>query len=102
MYDHLVARGAFSSTCCAKVKPNYAGRFRRPRARSGFGSWREDEDGLPYLTDSQVSIFCRVGPSMSFASHTMFVGEVVKIIVDDAISPLVYLDGRYFAARPAP
>jgi flavin reductase len=103
MYDPLVARGAFCDNllreCQAELCRSFSAALGEERFQ--FGSWREDEDGLPYLSDSQASIFCRVGPTMPFASHTMFVGEVVKIMLDGAVSPLVYLDGRYFAARPA-
>jgi len=104
MYDHLVARGAFCVNLLRECQAELCRSFSAASSeeRFQFGSWREDEDGLPYLSDGQANIFCRVGPTMAFASHTMFVGEVVKIMVDDAIAPLVYLDGRYFAARPAP
>jgi flavin reductase len=104
MYDALVARGIFCVNLLRECQADLCRSFSSASSedRFKFGSWRDDEDGLPYLIDSQVSIFCRIGPAMTFASHTMFVGEVAKIIVDDAIAPLVYLDGRYFAARPAP
>jgi flavin reductase (DIM6/NTAB) family NADH-FMN oxidoreductase RutF len=104
MYGHLVARGAFCVNLLREDQSDLCRSFSAApsEARFGFGSWHEDEDEMPYLRDSQASIFCRVGPAMSFASHTMFVGEVIKIIVDDAIAPLVYLDGRYFAIKPAP
>jgi flavin reductase (DIM6/NTAB) family NADH-FMN oxidoreductase RutF len=68
--------------------------------RFQHGVWRDHAQGLPYLVDSQAAIICRTGPTMTFATHTLFVGEVIGIVLDEKVSPLVYLDGGYFAVKP--
>jgi flavin reductase len=104
MYDHLVARGAF---CVNFLREHHAEVCRLFSAASSeerfrHGSWVEDESGLPRLADSQASIVCEIGPTMTFGSHTIFVGKVTRSVIAEEISPLVYLNGGYFAARPAP
>lgn len=54
-----------------------------------------DESGLPCLVGIQASIACRVGPSLSFGSYAVIVGEVLRVTAADEVAPLVYLDGAY-------
>ena len=104
MYAALVARGEF---CVNLLQERHADMCRSFSTAAGedrfnFGTWREGDAGLPYLLDSQAAIVCRTGPTMTFATHTLFVGEVVGIILDDQVAPLIYLDGGYFAAKRLP
>jgi flavin reductase len=104
MYESLVARGAF---CVNVLRHHHAEMCRAFSAaaseqRFQFGTWAESEAGLPHLVDSQASIFCEVGPTMTFGSHTIFVGKVVRSIVAEEVSPLVYLNGGYFSPKTLP
>ena len=102
MYDALVARGEFCvnilQECHAEMCRSFSAAAGEERFR--FGSWDDHDGGLPYLVDSQAAIICRTGPTMTFATHTLFVGEVIGIVLDEKVSPLVYLDGGYFAVKP--
>lgn len=102
MYEALVARGEF---CVNILQESHVEMCRSFSAAAGedrfrYGNWDDHAGGLPYLVDSQAAIICRTGPTMTFATHTLFVGEVIGIVLDEKISPLVYLDGGYFAVRP--
>jgi flavin reductase (DIM6/NTAB) family NADH-FMN oxidoreductase RutF len=102
MYEALVARGEF---CVNILQENHAELCRSFNAAAGedrfrFGCWQDHACGLPYLADCQAAVICRTGPTMTFATHTLFVGEVTGIVLDDKVAPLVYLDGGYFAVRP--
>ena len=63
--------------------------------RFAVGDWREDPDGLPYLTDAQANLFCRKEEEVAYGSHTIFIGRVLRALAREDISPLVYRDGRY-------
>lgn len=104
MYEALMARGEF---CVNILQEGHAELCRSFNAAVGedrfrFGTWHDHAGGLPYLVDCQAAIICRAGPTMTFATHTLFVGEVMGIVLDDKVAPLVYLDGGYFAVKPLP
>ncbi len=48
-------------------------------ARFQYGTWTEDEDGLPLLEGSQASISCKVSLITNHGTHTIFVGEVLRV-----------------------
>lgn len=56
------------------------------------GDWASD-DGVPYLADAQANLFCTVARRMTHGTHTVFVGNVTHVRVDDRRTPLVYVDG---------
>lgn len=66
--------------------------------RFSVGDWQADEHGTPWLVDGQASIFCTLGPALTFGTHDLIVGLVDRVLNADAIAPLVYLDGRYTRA----
>lgn len=71
-------------------------------ARFARGNWRSSAEGIPYLADAQSVILCRQDGKFSYGTHTIFIGRIQQIHNGDAISPLVYLDGRYTTtAEPA-
>ena len=51
-------------------------------------------NGLPVLKDVAAHLECRVTAEHAAGDHTIFVGEVERIVVND-IAPLVYLHGDY-------
>jgi flavin reductase len=63
--------------------------------RFAIGDWQTDADGMPYLADAQANLFCRKEQEISYGSHTIFIGRVLRAFTREDISPLVYRDGRY-------
>lgn len=61
-------------------------------SRFESGNWR-DEDGIPYLADAQANLFCTVAKRIRYGTHTVFIGHVTHVRVDDQPSPLVYVNG---------
>lgn len=70
----------------------------RGEARFGLGAWAEHPSGVPYLLDSQASIFCRNERRVEYGTHGIFIGEVIAAQTSGEVSPLVYVDGRYTRA----
>lgn len=101
MYAPLMARGEFCVNLLRDSHLELCRSFSGAASGERFmhGVWRDHEQGLPYLVDSQAAIICRMGPSLTFATHTVFVGEVLSIVLDEEVAPLIYLDGDYCVAR---
>lgn len=63
--------------------------------RFAVGAWRNDAEGMPYLSDAQANLFCRKEQEVDYGTHTIFIGRVLKAVTRDDISPLLYGDGHY-------
>jgi flavin reductase (DIM6/NTAB) family NADH-FMN oxidoreductase RutF len=101
MYGPLVARGEFCVNLLRDSHLELCRSFSGAASADRFlhGVWRDHRRGLPYLADCQAALICRIGPSLTFASHTVFVGEVLSVVLDDEVAPLIYLDGDYCVAK---
>ena len=69
----------------------------RGEERFSLGDWQQDDENIPYLAGAQASIFCDLDGAHDYGSHTIFIGKVKKIITKDDVSPLMFLDGKYFS-----
>jgi flavin reductase (DIM6/NTAB) family NADH-FMN oxidoreductase RutF len=66
-----------------------------PEARFAVGTWHTSADGVSYLAEAQVNIFCRKVASVPYGTHTIFIGEAETVNVHDPIEPLIYQDAQY-------
>ncbi|QHE83515.1 flavin reductase family protein [Hydrogenophaga sp. BPS33] len=63
--------------------------------RFARGQWVHDDTGTPYLLATQATLICRVVEELPYATHTIFLAEVVRTLVSEHVDPLLYADGRY-------
>ena len=63
-------------------------------SRFEVGSWSAFNN-IPYNSDSLINIFCRCFDISEQTTHTVFFGEVIKIINSKGSTPLLYREGRY-------
>src|SRR5215472_14326630 len=63
--------------------------------RFGLGSWLTSPEGVSYLDDAQINVFCRKVAAVPYGTHTIFIGEAEAVKVHDAIEPLIYQDATY-------
>ena len=68
--------------------------------RFDHGDWMEDESGLPFLAQSQASVFCEKRQITEYGSHTIFIGEATSVMLAEKICPLLYSDGAYRRCAP--
>ncbi len=54
-----------------------------------------DTKEIPFLTNAQANIFCKVDKLASYHTHTIVVGLVEDANYADDISTLTYVDGEY-------
>ena len=87
---------------------SYAGTFSSSKIRGAdrFAdhAWKasDEEDSLPYLVDAQANLFCDIDQTVSYGTHTIFIGRVNAIRIGELVSPLLYADGQYLATRRVP
>ena len=62
------------------------------------GGWEAGPDGIPVLNDALASLVCRTTQTLDVSTHTLFIGEVERVVNHDEISPLVWVDGTFAAA----
>ena len=58
------------------------------------GNWSELEN-IPYNSDSQSNLFCNCVQAIQHKTHTIYVGEVTRVINKNTFDPLLYKDGNY-------
>jgi len=60
------------------------------------GNWSES-DGIPYNKDSQSNMFCNCIKAIEHTTHTIYLGEIIKVLNQSSFNPLLYKDGNYLA-----
>ena len=60
------------------------------------GNWSE-LDEIPYNTDSQSNMFCNCIKQIEHTTHTIYLGEIIKVLNQSSFNPLLYKDGNYLA-----
>jgi flavin reductase (DIM6/NTAB) family NADH-FMN oxidoreductase RutF len=73
-----------------------------PRHRFAHGTWREDDEGVPFLADAPALLFCTVDLLMDYGSHTIVVGKVARTLTDRSAAPLIYGNGSYLSVVAQP
>lgn len=95
-------------TFCVNVLPSshtaiadcFAGRTQGHDERFKIGEWSPSRTGAPSLDDAIACLDCELEWSKQFASHFIFVGNVIHIAVRAGL-PLVYADRSYRQLAPA-
>ena len=59
-------------------------------------SWAEFE-GIPYNEESQSNMFCNCIKTIEHTTHTIYLGEIIKVFNQGSFRPLLYEDGNYLA-----
>ena len=60
------------------------------------GDWSEFND-IPYNKDSQSNMFCNCIKAIEHTTHTIYLGEIIKVFNQTSFNPLLYKDGNYLA-----
>jgi flavin reductase (DIM6/NTAB) family NADH-FMN oxidoreductase RutF len=68
--------------------------------RFGLGNWMTSAEGVTYLADAQINIFCKKAAAVPYGTHTIFIGEAETVKVRDPIEPLIYQDATYCFSVP--
>ena len=66
----------------------------KERQRFLEGNWSELDD-IPYNKDSQSNMFCKCIKTIEHTTHTIYLGEITKVLNQNNFNPLLYKDGNY-------
>ncbi len=102
-YAALVARGAFSLGILAYAARDVAGDIGRAKSADRFAhcDWRTLEsagratDGLPWLAQTQATLFCVTDQTFDYGTHTGFIARIDRAVGGTSDDPLLYCDGHY-------
>lgn len=70
-------------------------------ARFGIGDWQtlpSDDpalNGLPWLTEAQATLACRIETRHSHGTHSIFIARVEQTTLPAASDPLIFCEGRF-------
>lgn len=68
-------------------------------ARFEVGEWRNEDSGMPYLQGAQCNLFCDIDTIVPYGSHSIVIGQVSAVRVEEDIRPLIYADGKLGATQ---
>lgn len=60
-----------------------------------MGDWSILTTGSPVLKGCPVSFDCKLVTKISAGTHTIYIGEIVDLVLDDLAKPLLYADGAF-------
>ena len=69
--------------------------------RFNTGDWVRDASGMMVLRSALSNIICRRTVALPYGTHTIFVGEVTDVRVDEITHPLLYAEAAYCVSHPA-
>lgn len=102
-HDAIAASGIFCVNVLAPQHEELARRYAGMRGVEGDerfrdgGDWRQLSTGAPVLGGCPVSFDCRVVQQMEAGTHTIYLGHIVDVAIDERASPLFYVDAKFIA-----
>lgn len=96
----IVSSSAFAINLLSRQQEALAQVFGDSRAealRFRSGDWQKLVTGAPILRGSVASFDCRIFKKFDLDTHTIFVGDVVSVLLEGGSTPLGYLDRQYFS-----
>lgn len=99
IHDPLHESGIFSVNILRRDHAEIGQAFATLPSAERFtvGEWELSGNGCPTLVGAQAIILCKVGTVVPYGTHTLVIGEVLETIVDQAVDPLVFVDGTFRA-----
>lgn len=105
-HDLILASGRFCVNLLSEADVETAMLFSSAKDRHrrfDLLRWETLSTGAPALTGALASFDCRIHRTVEVQTHTVLFGEVVETkLIDDALNPLVYIDGRFDGLRSTP
>ena len=76
------------ATLCADPK-------REGEERFSLGEWKTAEEGFPVLANAQATFCCQRQKWLDHGSHSLIIGEVIRLESHREKSPLLYCNQQY-------
>ncbi len=102
IHGPLIGRGRFCvnvlTTEHEELVADFSGRLKGD-ARFHADGWREEASGMPYLEGAQCNLFCDIESVVPYATHSIVIGRVSAVRVEEGIRPLIFSDGKLGATQ---
>ncbi len=99
IHDPIAESGQFCINLLAcdhdHLVPIFSGKV-MGEERFANGDWMADKTGIPCLANAQANVFCTVVRTISHGSHSIFIGNVERVVLFGNSSPLIYQEGALF------
>ncbi|WP_252311295.1 flavin reductase family protein [Sinobaca sp. H24] len=92
-HEKIKEAGTFAVSILSQEQEKYSMYFAR-QLKEEMDVAFERFEGQPIIEDSLASLVCRVHSTHETGDHTLFVGEVLNLKVQDG-DPLLYFEGKY-------
>ncbi len=104
-HDVIQKNRAFTVNLLSGDQAAVAGRFAgraglKGEARFEGATWITLSTGAPILQDALAAFDCRVTQEHVFATHTIFIGQVVAAVARENADPLIYIRGTFRTLEP--
>ncbi|CAJ0729889.1 MULTISPECIES: flavin reductase family protein [Ralstonia] len=66
-----------------------------PEEKFKVGEWIV-ENGVHMLSDAQANVLCKKVAAVPFGTHTIFIGTVIDVRLNEDGAPLLYRNASYF------
>ena len=104
-HDVIQKNRTFSVNLLSGKQAVVAGRFAgraglKGEARFEGATWVTMATGAPILKDALAAFDCRVTQEHVFATHTIFIGQVVAAAAREDADPLIYIRGEFRQLEP--
>lgn len=105
-HDRIVEEGHFAVNLLSDADDHqdlvmlFSDASRVGEEKFASAQWLRIGDSAPLLADTLASIDCKVVNSVQIGTHTLFIGEVRKVLNHPQMSPLLYAN-RQFATLAA-
>jgi|KBSSwiStaDraftv2_1062776.scaffolds.fasta_scaffold60186_5 flavin reductase (DIM6/NTAB) family NADH-FMN oxidoreductase RutF len=100
-HDAIGASGIFCVNVLAPQHEEIARRYAGMHGVEGDerfrlgGEWRRLTTGAPVLGGCPVSFDCKVVECMVAGTHTIYLGRIVDVAIDENATPLFYVDAKF-------
>jgi len=81
------------------ISSGFGGRLKGAE-RFNEGLWSEGDQGIPFLEDAQINLFCEVEKTIAYGTHLVLIGRVKDVHFTEAVTPLIYQNGVYVSTTP--
>lgn len=104
VHEMLLAQPIFAVNVLGQdqfaVSEAFSGKI-APEKRFEQDKWIRDESGVLLLDEAHANVVCRRVAAVPFATHTLFIGQVLSAHVEEVTRPLLYENSQYCTLRPA-
>jgi len=104
LHDMLLNQANFAVNVLRREHPEISEAFSGkldPQQRFAAFAFEREPAGMLVLPAAHAIMVCRRMVAVPYGTHTIFVGQVARVRVNDRTEPLLYAEATYCVSQPA-